>query len=97
MDKYYLKSPGQLLAHRKLLEAVRNDISRLNAMLSGITVDIDIDEILNYKHSHMYNFTKSFAGKPLLYGICLQKQHVDPIHYPKKLEVRNAHRPFLYR
>lgn len=45
---------------------------------------------------HLEEFAAHTAGLPLMYGICLQKQHLDAAHYPKHLEVRNSHRPYLY-
>lgn len=47
--------------------------------------------------SPIERFAYLTAGKPLLYGICLQKQHLDPHHYPRKLIVRNGYRPYMYR
>jgi hypothetical protein len=32
-------------------------------------------------------FSYETAGEAIMYGVCLQKQHLDPAHYPKKLEV----------
>jgi hypothetical protein len=46
--------------------------------------------------SPMDRFSYETAGEPIMYGICLQKQYLDPSHYPKMLEVRNGFRPFLY-
>ena len=48
------------------------------------------------KQSPLDRFLYLTAGKPLLYGVCLQKQHLDPHHYPKKLSIRNSYRPYLY-
>jgi len=45
----------------------------------------------------LQQFARRTAGRPLLYGICLQKQHLDPNHNPRKLQVRNGQIPFLYR
>ena len=49
------------------------------------------------KLSVLEEFAWKSAGKPLLYGVCLQKQHLDPNHYPRRVHVRNGNRPFLYR
>lgn len=49
------------------------------------------------KLTPMEVFSQDTAGKPVLYGICLQKQHLDPNHYPRKLSIKNGFRPFLYR
>jgi hypothetical protein len=102
-DKYYLKNRDQLYAHNELLDVVRRDIVRMNSVFTRFnSTDIALDnesieELLDYKKTYMFNYTNAFAGKPVLYGICLQKQHLDAIHYPKRLEVRNSHRPYLYR
>jgi hypothetical protein len=37
--------------------------------------------------SPMQRFARNSAGKPLLYGVCLQKQHLQPNHYPRPLQV----------
>lgn len=52
---------------------------------------------VNTSASSLKEYARSTAGKPLLYGICLQKQHLDPNHYPRKLSVKNNYRVFLYR
>ena len=36
------------------------------------------------------------SGNPIFYGICLQKQHLNPINYPINLEINNGNQPFLY-
>lgn len=83
--KYYSAGgSGQLDAHRELLAAVRRQIS---------ANDADSGDAAS---SPMNAFAERFAGEPLLYGVCLQKQHLDPQRYPQRLEVRNGHRPFLY-
>lgn len=41
-------------------------------------------------------FLKKFAGLPIIYGICLQRQHIDPLRYPRKLNVENSYLPYLY-
>ena len=41
--------------------------------------------------NHYYHYHSHFIP-----SVCLQKQHLDPNHYPKRLEIRNGHRPFLY-
>lgn len=47
--------------------------------------------------SHLAEYAEVTAGLPVLYGICLQRQHLDSNHYPRRLSIRNGHRPFLYR
>jgi hypothetical protein len=42
-------------------------------------------------------FAQSHAGEVLMYGMSLSKQFLDPAHYPQDLEVRNNHKPFVYR
>ncbi len=94
VDKYYLQNPRQQEIHEKLLNIIREDIKRLN---EAIKEEKDLDSALNYSSSYLFEFTKQFAGEPLIYGMCLQKQHLDAIHYPFKLEIRNGYQPFLYR
>ena len=46
--------------------------------------------------SALERFAYLTAGKPIIYGICLQKQSLDPHHYPRKLQIKNGFRPYLY-
>lgn len=41
-------------------------------------------------------YVKKYAGMPVLFGVCLQRQHVDPLRYPRKLKIENAYLPYLY-
>jgi hypothetical protein len=36
------------------------------------------------------------SEEPVFFGICLQRQHLDPLHFPKELEVKNGFRPFFF-
>jgi hypothetical protein len=45
----------------------------------------------------LHEFARKNAGFPLIFGICLQKQHLDPSHFPRQLSIKNGYRPFLYR
>ena len=47
-------------------------------------------------HRKMQDFAEMYAGLPVMYGICLQNQHLDPRHHKKKLNIKNGHSPFLY-
>lgn len=44
-------------------------------------------------------FVSSYAGTEhvMTYGICLQKQALDPTRYPKTARMQTGHRPYLYR
>lgn len=103
--KYY--STSQRAIHRQLLLAVRDQMKlsppevmkqKYNKkqteeaeVSSTDSIDsIDVSSVLD-------RFARDFSGKPVMYGICLQKQHLDPVRYPKRLSVRNGYRPFLYR
>jgi hypothetical protein len=46
--------------------------------------------------STLQAFYDGTIGEPILYGVCLQKQHLDPSH-ASKLCIRNGNQPFLYR
>jgi hypothetical protein len=47
--------------------------------------------------SDIDEFVARHGGLPLQYGICLAKQREDFYHYPHELDIRNGHKPFLYR
>ena len=79
--KYY--SRPMKLVHWDLLNSVRGDKTSWanpEKVMSG----------------YLRAFAERFAGVPIMYGVCLQKQHLDPFHYPKKLRVMNANQPFLF-
>lgn len=42
-----------------------------------------------------HDLAYDLAGFPLMYGICLQRQHLAPNHPQHGFEVRNGYRPFL--
>jgi len=83
--KYYANDEQQRLKQMQLLEAVMRHIQ------SNGTSQIN-DEF----PSTIEEFVTMTAGDPIMYGICLQRQHLDPARYPKVLEIRNGHKPFLY-
>lgn len=88
-EKYYESTvSNQREIHRHLLQAVRDHIKFNGSKRIHGTVE---------SWSDLEAFAAKFAGYPILYGACLQKQNLDPSHYPKKLELHTGHRPFLYR
>ena len=110
MDKYYVRDESQIHLQQQLLDAVRAHIAS-NGTLSLYDDNSagdsgDMEDSLSPQHrplpSNVYmspleHFAFLTAGQPVLYGVCLQKQHLDPNHSPQRLRVRNGHRPFLYR
>ena len=42
------------------------------------------------------DYVRRHAGRPVAYGICLQRQQLDPAHYPRRLRIENGFRPYLY-
>ena len=78
--KYYTRSVR--LMHWDLLNSVRGDKAARATGSKG--------------PGYLKKFAERFAGVPLMYGVCLQNQHLDPFHYPKKLVVRNANQPFMF-
>jgi len=84
VGRYYTMDQRRL--HRQMLLAVRDHI-RVNGSVHAGSPD---------GLPPLERFARDAAGRPLMYGVCLQKQHLDPAHYPKRLEVRNGHRPFLF-
>eukprot|EP01032_Pedospumella_encystans_P010486 gene10486-12250_t len=87
-EKYYIRDTAQQTLHAQLLDAVEKFTESDAAVPDGRTN--------NSTNTPLQEFIRTSAGRPLLYGICLQKQHLDPNHHPKKLLIRNGHRPFLY-
>lgn len=84
--KYYVDDEHQRIKQMMLLEAVKRHIGN-----GGVSSDTS-DEF----PSTIEEFVTMTAGDPIMYGICLQRQHLDPARYPKELEIRNRYRPFLY-
>ena len=77
--------PSQEQLHIGLLQAVRAHV-QADGQPNNSSHMSPLDE-----------YIASVAGWPLMYGICLQHQHLDCVHFPKPLDVKNARRPFLYR
>ena len=46
--------------------------------------------------SAIRDYARRHAGRPVVYGICLQRQQLDPAHYPRRLRIENGFRPYLY-
>jgi hypothetical protein len=92
---YYVQSELQRELHLDLLLGVRAWIKQQKEYAS------DRNASNNSKDSGeldpLKSFVKKYAGQPMLYGVCLQKQHLDASHYPVAFSVRNSNRPFLYR
>lgn len=87
LERYYQsKEFCQLFYHKRLLEAVRKEIEKNHQTNARDQDDSNIRE-----------YSMEAAGLPVLYGICLQSQHLDPSHHPKKLNIRNGYRSFLFR
>lgn len=110
--KYYasdeLRARQQRNMHWKMLRSVREHI-RTNGSIfvqqtagenrSGSNSNSNSRNSSKGRHfdSHIDNFVYLTAGVPLMYGICLQKQHLDPYRYPKKLRLRTGHNsPYLF-
>jgi hypothetical protein len=85
VEKYYVRDVNQRRLHRQLLRAVRTEDPK------------ESDPAEESPVTPLQRFAERAAGKPLLYGVCLQRQYLDANHYPRQLRVRNDHRPFLYR
>lgn len=97
MVEYFTNDVSQREKHLHLLQAVRNHIEWLDERLNENRTNSGSDSPSSILSSpHLDEFVLKYAGHPLLYGICLQKQHLDTFHYPQKLEIRNFHRPYLY-
>ena len=79
------KTAGSM-SHDALVKAVRHHIAT-----QGASIPDD-----PYARTALERYAEEHAGQLSLYGVCLQKQHLLPAHYPRRLKVRNGHRPFVY-
>ena len=52
----------------------------------------------SYDPQGMEDYAKKYAGKGVMYGVCLQNQHLDPSHYPMRASnsIHTSKGPFLY-
>lgn len=89
---YYVEE--QLESHRRLLEAVRTLIAQSDTQAARNATS---DGSHRSDETALDEFARLFAGQPVIYGVCLQHQHVDLQRFPQTLDIRNGHRPFLYR
>lgn len=109
LEKYYCDMPGknktslQLRAHKKLLQAVRAEIGAnaandLTKGMGGLMWDnSSLDESLYLGTTeNIGDYTKMHAGLPVMYGICLQNQHLHTMRHMSKLEIRSSNSNFLY-
>lgn len=86
MNSYYTQSQQEL--HKELKEAINLDILDNSLSKTNST---------NITTHHIDNFYKNHIGEPLILGISLSKQYLDPVHHPMELEIRNNFSPYLYR
>lgn len=55
-----------------------------------------------YRNSKLYPFydfdafQQQYGGQPIMFGLCLQRQNLDPLRPNGRLSLNTAHRPFLY-
>lgn len=94
--EYYRPESTQLAWHRRLLRAVEQHIN-----CNGCSTERQIRNPHNdtelYNMTHLEAFAYDSAGLPIMYGVCLQRQHLDPLHQSKRFRVLNGDRPFAYR
>lgn len=92
VDLYYASDSNQRKIHWQLLAAVRT----LAKWDGGNGSELSASQKYARMLMQVRDFVRIHAGRPMLYGVCLQKQGLDPNHYPRKLNIRNGNRPFLY-
>ena len=79
--KYYASSNTMRHAHHDLCDSVLKHISSADDPST---------------RSAISDYARRHAGRPVVYGICLQRQQLDPAHYPRRLRIENGFRPYLY-
>ena len=43
------------------------------------------------------DYAQKYSGLPVMYGVCLQNQHLDAMRESSKLSIKNNNKNFLYR
>jgi hypothetical protein len=90
VDKYYSNNKELQKLHLAILQAIRQKIAQWKQ--DNTVADDSSSSFYDFS-----SFVESYLGYPLFYGVCLQKQALDPQRYPKSVLLRTAGRPFLYR
>lgn len=101
----------QLNAHKDLLLAVRAEATTAHLNLNASpSINDAIQKHLSEKRRNQWlsenvsnisienisAHARKYAGLPTMYGICLQNQHLNPMRYGSRLEIRNNYNNFLY-
>ncbi len=91
--KYY--NVTQQRVHQQLLSTIRRRISIKNTAATAFRRDNIGSSSEEGEGVGLFR-----AGDIVLYGVCLQRQSLDPSHDPRDLgrgAARNARRPYLHR
>ena len=101
MHSYY--TTDLQFVHWELLNVVRGVIKNNHTEKDSTATCVDHNNDNNNSsdsscrnYTLLEHFAQKYAGIPLIYGVCMQKQHLDPSHYPKRFAVSNSDQPFLY-
>ena len=78
--KYYASSNTMRNAHHDLYASVLKQLASAD----------------NSSPHAISDYARRHAGRPVAYGICLQRQQLDPAHYPRRLRIENGFRAYLY-
>jgi hypothetical protein len=97
--RYYGCDPLQVQYQAKILTRVQQRLLEFELAYDQSYND-NIDNVdtatMNTTFPTFDDLVHDIAGYPLIYGICLQRQYLDPNHYPQRHRVRTGHANYLY-
>jgi hypothetical protein len=103
VEKYYSKSKYMRMSHGRLIKLILSTCHNPDGNISKSSYRRifrflnESKETSELSLTALEKYVADYSGAPTLYGICLQRQHLDASHYPRKLSIRNGYRPYLYR
>jgi hypothetical protein len=100
VEAYYLNTVETTLLHSVILDHVKLQVQKMQDKYHiRDPGELTTEQLRSFLDEDMWDFTKivtNYAGIPALYGICLQKQILSQVHYPERLRLPSAARPYLY-
>ncbi len=108
MDKYYRFDPKHRNMQRLVMETVTNRIATYQHSIRSKMNNTDStkqnvkyfsEQYRNSKLKEFYDFKdflQRYAGQPIMFGLCLQRQNLDPVRPNGNFNKKTGHRPFLY-
>jgi hypothetical protein len=108
VDKYYRFDSNQRQLQQYLLSSIRRRIKEYKQSvrrihnISNTVSENDLNFRSHYLNSQLTelfdlsDIASSLAGLPIMNGLCLQKQKLDPMRSSFPLHIKSGQRPFLF-